>query len=264
MKKKRERINEDDENVEMIDINEGKKEEIVNIEFVFSCVKEDYFLMIKNLIRNNFQFEDVSINGLADLIIKMREDIGTTIKVDNDEEDKILGVFTLIPFKFYKNNPVVNQILEMLNNKFDEKKKNKKLIKKIINNSSLGLLINERLINLPQELVSPAMKLIYKELEECINEEGYNGKFDIDYYIVFSKYVHNIDDDKKNSQFNSDNFLYYKYESPLFINESVININYKIKYNEHGMDIENKNQPQYMNVSFVKKDIFLQIINNLS
>ena len=106
----------------MIDINESKKEEIVNIEFVFSCVKEDYFLMIKNLIRNNFQFEDVSINGLADLIIKMREDIGTTIKVDNDEEDKILGVFTLIPFKFYKNNPVVNQILEILNNKFNEKK----------------------------------------------------------------------------------------------------------------------------------------------
>ena len=130
MKKKRERIKENDENVEMIDINEGKKEEIVNIEFVFSCVKEDYFLMIKNLIRNNFQFEDVSINGLADLIIKMREDIGTTIKVDNDEEDKILGVFTLIPFKFYKNNPVVNQILEMLNNKFDEKKENKKLISK--------------------------------------------------------------------------------------------------------------------------------------
>lgn len=128
--KKRKRDNNtqiDIENESGINIEDKEKNEIINVEFIFSCINEEHFIMIKNLLRPNFQFENISLNGLADLVIQMREYVGTTIKPDNEEEDKIFGVFTLIPLTFYNTNPITKQIFEMIEEKIknDNKLKNK-------------------------------------------------------------------------------------------------------------------------------------------
>ena len=153
------------------DINEeNNQNELFNCVFIFSCILPEYFLMIKNIILPNFILENVSLNGLTDLIICMREDIGTTLKVENDDENKIFGVFTLIPFPFYKENPVVSQLLNMLKSKIQniEDKSSKIILMNIINNKRLGLLINERFLNLPEPLIAPSLNFIINEMNECI------------------------------------------------------------------------------------------------
>ena len=226
MNKKRQRSNknnnknidknssDDDSSEENINKNKGK--DLFNCVFVFSCILPEYFLMIKNLLLPNFISEDISLNGLTDLVICMREDIGTTIKVENDDENKIFGVFTLIPFPFYKDNPVVIQMINMLQNKITNLNTNNKMsIMNVIKNKKIGMLINERFVNLPEELIAPALNFVINEMNECIeiakdksnksisNKE--KNKYNLDYVIIYSRYVLKENkNDNKNKQMQID------------------------------------------------------------
>ena len=225
--------------------------------------------MIKNLFLPNFISEDISLNGLTDLVICMREDIGTTIKVENDDENKIFGVFTLIPFPFYKENPVVIQMVNMLQNKIvNLNMNNKNNILNAIKNKKIGMLINERFVNLSEELIPPALNFVINEMNECIeisndknnknitNKE--KNKYNLDYIIIYSRYVikenkndinknynteqMQIEDDekyinlvikdnnknKKPKLDKSNQIVYYKYEIEDFLKKADYSFDYKL------------------------------------
>ena len=252
-------INEDNDKIE----NEN---ELFNCVFVFSCILPEYFLMIKNLISPNFIFENISLNGLTDLIICMREDIGTTLKVENDDENKIFGVFTLIPLHFYNTNPVVEQILLMFKSKIQNiNDTNLKIIlMNILNNKRLGLLINERFINLPEPLIAPSLNFIINEMNECIDivndknskdiSKNEKNKYNLDYIIMYSRYVikdinNNNNEDIEKYKFDDNNYInvvikednnkkskidiksekiYYKYEMEFFLKKADYYFDYKL------------------------------------
>ena len=272
MNKKRQRNfknNEENYSDDEEDINNNKEKDLFNCVFVFSCILPEYFLMIKNLLLPNFISEDISLNGLTDLVICMREDIGTTIKVENDDENKIFGVFTLIPFPFYKENPVVIQMVNMLQNKIvNLNMNNKNNILNAIKNKKIGMLINERFVNLSEELIPPALNFVINEMNECIeisndknnknitNKE--KNKYNLDYIIIYSRYVikenkndinknynteqMQIEDDekyinlvikdnnknKKPKLDKSNQIVYYKYEIEDFLKKADYSFDYKL------------------------------------
>ena len=272
MNKKRQRNfknNEDNYSDDEEDIDNNKEKDLFNCVFVFSCILPEYFLMIKNLLLPNFISEDISLNGLTDLVICMREDIGTTIKVENDDENKIFGVFTLIPFPFYKENPVVIQMVNMLQNKIvNLNMNNKNNILNAIKNKKIGMLINERFVNLSEELIPPALNFVINEMNECIeisndknnknitNKE--KNKYNLDYIIIYSRYVikenkndinknynnekMKIEDDekyinlvikdnnknKKPKLDKSNQIVYYKYEIEDFLKKADYSFDYKL------------------------------------
>ena len=272
MNKKRQRNfknNEDNYSDDEEDIDNNKEKDLFNCVFVFSCILPEYFLMIKNLLLPNFISEDISLNGLTDLVICMREDIGTTIKVENDDENKIFGVFTLIPFPFYKENPVVIQMVNMLQNKIvNLNMNNKNNILNAIKNKKIGMLINERFVNLSEELIPPALNFVINEMNECIeisndknnknitNKE--KNKYNLDYIIIYSRYVikenkndinknynteqMQIEDDekyinlvikdnnknKKPKLDKSNQIVYYKYEIEDFLKKADYSFDYKL------------------------------------
>ena len=272
MNKKRQRNfknNEENYSDDDEDIDNNKEKDLFNCVFVFSCILPEYFLMIKNLLLPNFISEDISLNGLTDLVICMREDIGTTIKVENDDENKIFGVFTLIPFPFYKENPVVIQMVNMLQNKIvNLNMNNKNNILNAIKNKKIGMLINERFVNLSEELIPPALNFVINEMNECIeisndknnknitNKE--KNKYNLDYIIIYSRYVikenkkdinknynteqMQIEDDekyinlvikdnnknKKPKLDKSNQIVYYKYEIEDFLKKADYSFDYKL------------------------------------
>ena len=272
MNKKRQRNfknNEENYSDDEEDIDNNKEKDLFNCVFVFSCILPEYFLMIKNLLLPNFISEDISLNGLTDLVICMREDIGTTIKVENDDENIIFGVFTLIPFPFYKENPVVIQMVNMLQNKIvNLNMNNKNNILNAIKNKKIGMLINERFVNLSEELIPPALNFVINEMNECIeisndknnknitNKE--KNKYNLDYIIIYSRYVikenkndinknynteqMQIEDDekyinlvikdnnknKKPKLDKSNQIVYYKYEIEDFLKKADYSFDYKL------------------------------------
>lgn len=272
--------NDDNTNEGTIQLNSDEMdcvpEEVVNVEFIFSCMSDDYFLNIKHLIRPLFQFDNVNLTGVTDLILRMKEDVGITIKTDQDD-DSIHAIFTLIPFKPFKDNISVQQLTAFIKEKASIAQH--KSILSLLNNqhNSFGLLISERLINLPHELIPPALKLLIKEIGECEEEEGYDARFDVDYIIMMTKIAkkqkksNNTNSQKKkktntNTYANvpEDTILYYKQEMILFEQFAYGSFNYKIPYIEnHLKNLENSDEPQYISILFIKRNEFFTIINSL-
>ena len=290
------------------EINENGEEnqnELFNCVFIFSCILPDHFLMIKNMISSNFILENISLNGLTDLIICMREDVGTTLKVENDDENKIFGVFTLIPFPFYKDNPAVIQMLNMLKSKIQNFDNNIKLtLMNILNNKRLGLLINERFLNLPEPLIAPSLNFIMNEVNECIEiandvsnkniSKEEKNKYNLDYIIIYSRYIikdkkNDNDNSENKNKFDENNYInlvvkenknkkpkidikddkiYYKYEMEYFLQKADYSFDYKLTggiYDSSSFYVDSNNyEMQYMKVLFITKNNFYDIINQLN
>ena len=275
--KKRER--EEDENdmdveeqEEVFDLEKKIDEEIENVEFNFSNILEGDYHSLKALLQPIFQFENINVGELADLLISQHEDVGTTIRSD----DQIFGLFSYVPLssnlakknhsafidEFYK-------FLKLKTNKADEI--NKKKILDIIDNKNLnlGLIISERIINLPEETIPPALGLATKEINECREvEDNYDKRFDFDYLILISKFVKILGENrkgnkkmKKDEKLLENNEAYYKFEATLFLDKADATIEYKIPYKENNMDVlENSNEPQYIKILFIKANQYYDTI----
>ena len=267
--KKRERENDEDDmeiedQEEVFDLENKINDEIENVEFNFSNILEDDYHSLKSLLQPNFQFENINIGELANLLISQHEDVGTTIRAD----DQIFGLFSYVPLSSNlakkDHSSFIDDFYNFLKfkvNKTDET--NKKKILEIIDNKNLnlGLIISERIINLPEETVPPALGLATKEINECREvEDNYDKRFDFDYLILISKFVKILGDIrkdnkkmKKDSKSLENNEAYYKFETIFFLNKADASIEYKIPYKENNMDVlENSNQPQYIKILFIK------------
>ena len=197
--KKRERENDDDDmeiedKEDDFDLERKIDGEIENVEFNFSNILENDYHSLKSLLQPNFQFENINIGELANLLISQHEDVGTTIRAD----DQIFGLFSYIPLSSNlakKNHSSFIEefynFIKLKSNKADEI--NKKKILDIIENKNinLGLIISERIINLPEETIPPALGLATKEINECreVEEKDYDKRFDFDYLIFIYKFV---------------------------------------------------------------------------
>ena len=263
-------IEEEENEIQFDNNNNNNNNELINVEFTFSNIVEDNFQLIKVLIQPNFEFEDVYVGDLSDILISQHEDVGTTIKV----EENIFGVFSYIPISFYKEKKLHKNFIEkfykFLNNKIEkycDNNKNKENFLNILNNNNnnIGLVINERAMNLAEETIPPAMGLITKEINECKEMDDYDKRYDFKYFIILSKFV-KILDNKKHKKTNLDdnnNIAYYKFEYPLFLKKCLYNVEYKIPFEEKDMSIrENKNEPQFMSILIIESDKYFKILKN--
>ena len=262
-----------EEQEDVFDLENKIDEEIENVEFNFSNIVENDYHSIKSLLQPNFQFENINVGELADLLISQKEDVGTTIRAD----DLLFGVFSYVPLSSNlakkKHSLFIDEFYNFIKlkcNKIDQVNKNK--IFEIINNKNIniGLIISERIVNLPEETIPPALGLATKEINECreVEEKDYDKRFDFDYLILISKYVKIMGENrkdhkkvKKDETINENNEAYYKFEASLFLKTAVASIEYKIPYKENNMDVlENSNEPQYVKILFIKASDYFDTI----
>ena len=268
---------EDDMDIEneedVIDLENQIDDEIENVEFNFSNILESDYQSLKPLLQPNFQFENINMGELANLLISQHEDVGTTIRSD----DQVFGVFSYIPlssnFAKQKHSPFIDEFYNFikLKTKYADEI-NKKKILEIIDNKKLniGLIISERVVNLPEETIPPALGLATKEINECreVEEKDYDKRFDFDYLILISKFVKITEETrkdhkkvKKDENIKESNEAYYKFEMPLLLPKAEATIEYKIPYKEKNMDVlENSKQPQYVKIIFIKAKDYFDII----
>jgi protein BCP1 len=261
---------------------------MIYTDFVFSGLKESYFHNIRTLIKPLFEFDNVNISGMADMILSQKEDVGTVIKNEDEDETKntdvdLFAVFSLLPISHYYNgngsdsDVLSQQVFEYLKSKIEKYSSESERSKafNILKSNKIGLLINERFINMPQEAIPICLNFLIKEIGECKEEESYDGKFEFDYIVVISKFVKRVvsNDFKKAKKGRQDNsngnntteeILHYKYETEHFQKKAEINFSYKIPYDQMNMEyLENKNEPQYFNILFIKTNDFLEVVNYL-
>ena len=273
--KKRQREDDDmdmEEEEDGFDLENKIDDEIENVEFNFSNILESDYHSLNSLLQPNFQFEKINVGNLSDFLISQHEDVGTTIRAG----DLVFGVFSYVSLTHNlqkkEHSPFFDDFLNFLKlklNSADEKNKSK-IMEILQKNFNLGLIISERVVNLPEETVPPALGLATKEINEWreVEENSYDKRFDFDYLILISKFVKITEETRKdNKKMKKDEYIkesneaYYKFEMPLLLGKAEASIEYKIPYKEKNMDIlENSKQPQFVKIIFIKANDYFDII----
>ncbi|KAJ3294532.1 Mss4p nuclear export [Rhizoclosmatium sp. JEL0117] len=179
-------VKKDDEDEDEDD--EDKDEELIDVDFDFFDPKEIDFHGLKSLIKQTFQndADQFDISGLADLVITNAH-LGSVVKVDDSTDPyAVMTVLSFIPdSKTKKLNPAVTAIKEYLTSKSLKSNKQKHdEFQHILSDTNSGLLLNERLINMPPQIVIPMIKMLDEELEWSV-EEKKEKRFE--YLVYISK-----------------------------------------------------------------------------
>lgn len=153
---------------------------------------------IKQLLRQLFLKSDVDLGGLAQIVISQNY-IGSVVKQclddgqeddddDDDGSDGVFGITTVINITKRKEESCIKQIRTLLTTLAEENAddRTKGLIKKILSDDSehVGLVINERILNIPAAISVPLFSSLQNELEKAIKK---NMPYRFQYLIWISK-----------------------------------------------------------------------------
>uniref|UniRef100_K3X197 Protein BCP1 n=1 Tax=Globisporangium ultimum (strain ATCC 200006 / CBS 805.95 / DAOM BR144) TaxID=431595 RepID=K3X197_GLOUD len=179
---------EDDEDEDMEDADtktSAKEGRNVNVEFVFSDPRESHFHSVKQfLIAYLPPTQPFNVSGLADAIVN-QVTTGTMVCVEG--EDDVYGFITALSLKCHQTENYMQQILQYVTKKCpgDDLQR----FQTILNSKSVGLLVNERMVNLPYQLVPAIHSALHEDIEWAIeNEETaeLRESFKFDYFLILS------------------------------------------------------------------------------
>jgi protein BCP1 len=227
---KRQKVKEEDE--EDKNSLDSDDELVGEFELVAPC--ESFFHSIKMLIHLLCDDQKYDVSGLADALIAqqslgslpvttldfdLEEKYGNLkdaefekmrIKFNNDRD--VYGITTVINFSKRENKQCLEDIYGyiMYNAKKNLDKQSLKKFISILNSKKIGLLINERYLNLPVSLIPDMLRGIVKDIDFTKQQDDVEdpSDYDFDYFLGIGKLT------------PAD--LYYKSEEERFIKDSEI------------------------------------------
>ncbi|XP_038219637.1 protein BCCIP homolog [Zerene cesonia] len=152
---------------------------------------------IKQLLRQLFLKSNVDLGALAQIIISQNY-VGSVVKqclddgIDEDDDDDVgdgvFGVTTVINITKRKEESCVKQIRTLLTTLADGNadEKTKALVNKILSDdgSQVGLVINERILNIPAAISVPLFSSLQSEIEKAVKK---NMPYTFQYLIWICK-----------------------------------------------------------------------------
>lgn len=242
IKMSKRRVEEEDSDIDVSSTDsegeeEVQQEEIVDVDFEFFDLNPDIdFLATKNLLRQLFgdDANNFNISGIADLFLT-ENSIGTTIKTDGKESDPY-ALLSVININEQKDKAPMKTLLDYIFEKTSKSIEFNMMLKKLINTGKttkdssklpkVGLIISERVVNMPVEVAPPMYKMLLEEMEKS---EDNHEKYEFDYFLIISKVYKLVgstldDEDKKSKKKKSENFVemdYFHYEDMIFEENSM-------------------------------------------
>ncbi|KAK2197194.1 BCP1 family [Babesia duncani] len=208
---------------------EDELEDPIEADFLFNDPCSDDSDGILRLIQGCFKKldwsgpknEPVSIyNMLADLISKQCN-IGTVIKTDGSDDSFIMAVLTILNLNMYDGlNSIIDPIVELCEK--NTSKKNADNLKEILCNekNQIGLMINERMSNVPNQLIGNLHECLYDDIKWSLN----NATDDEE--LRFYKFTHVILISRmystKPKSFEKENLVFLKSEEQFFLNDALV------------------------------------------
>lgn len=166
--------------------------DMVNVDFEWFDPQEIDFHGLKNLLRQLFDIDaqDFELSVIADMIITQGL-LGSTVKVDGKDSDPY-AFLTVLNLQEHNDKPAIKTLTTYL----QRKAKANPSLEPLANLLSqtpippIGLILTERLINMPSEVVPPMYTMLQEEIAWAIEEkEPYN----FTHYLVVSKTYEEIE-----------------------------------------------------------------------
>ncbi|RYP16441.1 hypothetical protein DL765_005118 [Monosporascus sp. GIB2] len=172
--------------------------DIVNVDFEwFNFDPEIDFHGTKSLLRQLLDVDATlfDISGLADLILS-QPTIGSTVKVDGKENDAYAFLTALNLQEHREKKPVV-ELTRYINEKAKANEGLATVPDLLASGKHVGLVLSERLINMPSDISPPMYSMLIDEIEAAVEDKE---PYEFSHYLVLSK-------------------TYYEIESPLGVEE---------------------------------------------
>ena len=158
---------------------------IVNVEFEwFNFDPEVDFHGVKTLIRQLLDVDSqlFDLSALSDLVIEQRT-IGSTVKVDDKANDAYAFLTTLNLAQTADKKPVAD-LVQYLAQKAGSNPSLAPVADILASNSRVGLILSDRLINMPSEIVPPMYSMLIDEIEAAVEDKE---PYDFTHYLIVSK-----------------------------------------------------------------------------
>ncbi|KAJ1977971.1 Mss4p nuclear export [Dimargaris verticillata] len=189
--------------------SESDAKSTVDVEFDFFDPKESDFHAIKQFLAQLFgeDGEKLNLSEMSDLIVN-QPTIGTCVKVVG--EDDPYALLTVLNFNHHGTKPSIAQLKDYLINKAGKKSPVRSWLEKALlpdNPLHIGLVIHERLMNMPPQIAPPMFKMLGEEIEWAVEDRE---PYDFSHYLVISKVYRQVaavmdeDDDDDNSSDDDD------------------------------------------------------------
>ncbi|KAK8803291.1 hypothetical protein WA158_000985 [Blastocystis sp. Blastoise] len=221
------------ENKELLDEidSESSIEETNDIEFVFTDPKEDDFKAVRTFIQSGLlsgSGKDIDFSPLSDYICDQPE-VGCMVKVA-DEED-VYGFMTILNACDIKDK-CFKPIYNILKNNCPDS--NKTQFNQLMSDKTTGILINERMINFPPQLIPNMFSSIHEDIKWATTDKDVQNKelFKFKTIIVISpcyKPANEKKNKKQKNQTENQKTLFSHFEDEAIQNHAIMNFSFGVK-----------------------------------
>jgi len=169
------------------DSGEDDDDSMLNVEFEwFDPQPAVDFHGLKTLLRQLFDADNqlFDLSELTDMILA-QPTLGSTVKTEGNESDPF-AFLTVINLHQHREKPVVQQLNKYLLGKIGEGDE-MKLLRDLLSpnsESQVGLILTERFINMPHQIVPPMYNMILEEMDWANND---GEPYDFTHYLIISK-----------------------------------------------------------------------------
>ncbi|KAL4295392.1 hypothetical protein GQ457_12G002360 [Hibiscus cannabinus] len=193
---------------------------VVQADFAFFDPKPDDFHGVKTLLQSYLDNKEWDLSGFVDLILGQTT-VGTVVKLEDDEENGVFSIITALNLERYKDHKCITELKEFLLSICLEKDKIGNL-RSLLGDKAhdVGLLVSQRVVNLPPELLPHLYDALFDEIAWATEDEPteeLRNSFRFKFYIVVSKiYKHKNASQKRSSSTDEDDaFIYVKPEEEI-------------------------------------------------
>ena len=162
--------------------------DIVNVDFeLFNYDAQIDFHGVKTLLRQLFDADNTlfDLSGLSDLIVEQNT-IGSTCKVD-DKANDAYAFLTVLNLHEHRAKKPVAQLVEYLTARAktaDDKSLAEAVPEVLASGQHVGLVLAERLLNMPAEVIPPMWSCMVDEIEAAVEDEE---PYEFSHYLVVSR-----------------------------------------------------------------------------
>lgn len=242
----------DDEEQESSDSEDDEQQEVgesgmeIQVEFEGRNPQDPDYHGIKTLLQQLFLKAHINLDSLTDLIVSQNY-VGSVVKQfedfeGSDEEDgedtfDVFGITTVINISDRQNVICIQQLRDLLKELSSEHATDAAytMIKNVLENDAqpIGLLINERFINIPAQISVPLFENLISEMKRASNRKM---PFNFSYYILICK-LYKMEDEKsgkktknkKKNKVDTPTILWSNPEEEIFAEEATVSFEFSVE-----------------------------------
>ncbi|XWS13311.1 hypothetical protein CRYUN_Cryun36dG0026600 [Craigia yunnanensis] len=192
---------------------------VVQADFAFFDPKPDDFHGVKTLLQSYLDNKQWDLSGFIDLILGQTT-VGTVVKLEDDADNGVFSVIIALNLGRYKDHKCITELKEFLLNICQEKDKIGNLRLLLEDKAqNVGLLVFQRVVNLPPELLPHLYDALFDEVSWATEDEPteeLRNSLHFNFYIVVSKIYKNANQKRSSSTDKDQALVYIKPEDEIF------------------------------------------------